>query len=67
MEQKLFQTRSEQTGIQTYKTFMDAMQATRDDKTIWKISFDLCDGDRIRLIKTEDGWIYENVMDGNRF
>lgn len=60
------QTRSEITGVKTHKTFQDALQASRDDKTIWKISFEISDGSRIRLVKTDDGWIYEDVMSGVR-
>jgi hypothetical protein len=66
MNPTTIQTRSEVTGMQIHKTFEDALQASRDDYTIWKISFELSDGSRIRLVKEDNKWVYENVLSGNR-
>lgn len=63
----MFQTRNTAGSVQSYKTFQDALQASRDDQTIWKISFEIADGTRIRLIRTDIGWVYENIMSGERF
>lgn len=60
----MIQTRSEVSGLGTHLTFQDALKAARDDRTIWKISFDIEDDTRIRLVRTDKGWVYENVMGG---
>lgn len=60
------QTRSETTGIRNHLTLQDALAAARDDEIIWKISFEIEDGTRVRLVKTSEGWTYENVMTGDR-
>ena len=62
----MFQTRSEENGIQTYITLIEALDMARRDNTIWKISFDAFNGERIRLVKTIEGWTYENVITGDR-
>ena len=62
----MIQTRSEEKGIHNHKTLQDALRIAGDDQTIWKISFEICDGTRVRLVKTQEGWIYENVMTGSR-
>lgn len=56
-----FQTRSEVTGIQTFETLREAMKAAEEDSTIWKISFPISHGERVRLIRiAETGyWVYE--------
>ena len=66
MERKTAQTRSESTGIQNHLTLQDALDTARSDSSIWKISFEIFDGSRIRLVKTTEGWTYENVMSGGR-
>jgi myo-inositol-hexaphosphate 3-phosphohydrolase len=60
------QTRSEKTGLGYHKTLQDALFCAREDISIWKISFDIEDGTRVRLVKTSDGWTYENIFTGNR-
>ncbi len=60
----MIQTRSESTGIGQHLTLQDALRASRDDVTIWKISYDIEDGTRVRLIRTIEGWVYENIMGG---
>lgn len=59
------QTRSEETGIKNFPTLMDALAAARDDASIWKISFDICDGTRVRLIWEDSKWVYQNMITGN--
>lgn len=60
------QTRNESGEILRYKTLQDALQKAQEDPTIWKISFEIEDGSRVRLVKTLEGWTYENVMTGSR-
>lgn len=59
------QTRSEMNGLRFYRTLESAFADALYDKTVWKISFNAEDGSRIRLIRTPDGWIYEDI-NGNR-
>jgi hypothetical protein len=66
MKPTSIQTRSETTGIQTFLTFQDALIAAQNDESIWKISFEISDGSRIRLIRENNQWVYENVMTGFR-
>jgi hypothetical protein len=57
-----FQTRSEETGIILHRSMNDALNHADEDKSVWKISFTTPDtNERIRLVKTEHGWILENV------
>lgn len=62
----MIQTRSDLHGIQEFKTLQDALDAAREDSSIWKISFEIEDGTRIRLIATDEGWTYENIITGHR-
>lgn len=61
---KPIQTRSEVTGIQTHQTIPDALNHAKQDRTVWKISFDAINGDRVRLVSRDNGftWIYEPII-----
>lgn len=51
------ETRSDVTGLKLFFNIEDALLATSNDPTIWKIGFtDMNSGERYRLIKTKDGW-----------
>ena len=45
---KEFQTCSHINGTNIYKTFIEAFNAYKEDKSIWKISFDDADGTSMR-------------------
>ena len=53
-----FQTRNDYGEIMHYSTFIEAYNAYIIDPTIWKISFELDDGQRNRWVtkKTTDTW-----------
>jgi hypothetical protein len=53
----MVQTRSEETGLAHHKTLQDALKLALKDKTIWKISFDIEDGSRVRLTKQNEEWV----------
>ena len=57
------QTRSEDTGLRLFPTFAEAIEHASKDKTVWKISFNLPNGERMRLVKLNawngDRWEYE--------
>lgn len=60
------QTRSEETGMNNYKTFSEAMQEAEKDSSVWKISFNL-NGERVRLIRRQEddgtfSWVYEPIL-----
>ena len=65
------QTRSELNGINEYLKLSDAFMVAEADETIWKISFSLPTGERVRLVKSymplygrnETCWIYEPIME----
>lgn len=60
----MFQTRSELNGLSDFDTLDGAFMAAKNDRTIWKISFNAQNGERIRLIRlTEDSkWIYQSII-----
>lgn len=60
----IFQTRSEKTGLDYFRNMRDAMNAAFYDRSIWKISFDAKNGDRIRLVRINDSnnWMYEELL-----
>jgi hypothetical protein len=59
------QIRSEFTGIRIVDSMKQAKYEARMDKTIWKISFSLPNGERIRLVRhfPDNDWIYLDIMD----
>lgn len=62
------QTRSEKTGIRMCLTISEAMEAARLDPTIWKISFSVENGERVRLVRShdlsiqQDIWVYTPIL-----
>lgn len=60
-----FQTRSHKEDIKQFTFLKECFEEAKKDPEVWKISFNAPDGNRIRLIRTEEGWLYEDVM-GNR-
>jgi hypothetical protein len=65
MDSMDFQTRSEETGMMYHHSFVDAMNAAKKDPTIWKISFSIQTGERIRLVKSmmSNQWIYQPILE----
>jgi len=76
MAEKLFevQTRSEENGLRYFPTLKDAIQHALSDKTVWKISFSLPNGEQVRMVAQiafEDiqgdnvyDWVYEPIFLG---
>jgi hypothetical protein len=56
------QTRSEEFGCRTFATVKDAMNHADEDTTVWKISFSLANGERVRLVSVDGRWFYEPVV-----
>jgi hypothetical protein len=66
-----FQTRSEDNGLQFFSTFSAALQAAEKDRSIWKLSFTLPTGERIRLTRCDvtglsgepdANWMYDPII-----
>ena len=55
------QTRSESTGTVLHSSISEAISLSRCDNSIWEISFDVY-GEKVRLIKTIDGWMLEKLL-----
>lgn len=47
----MYQTRSEENGILYCGSIYSALEAAKKDKSIWKISFNAFNGERIRLVR----------------
>lgn len=60
------QTRNEGGEIKYFSTLTEAKQHAEEDPTVWKISFSLPTGERVRLVKRNgaeiDFWVYEPLM-----
>lgn len=57
------QTRSEETGLRHWESLEDAINYAKEDGTVWKISFGLSNGERVRLIRDGDNWVYRPIVD----
>jgi len=57
------QTRSEENGTGYYSSLRMAMEAYSNDPTIWKISFSIPSGERIRLVMRNGQFVYEPLID----
>lgn len=61
MDDKKYQTRSEETGLNFFDSLSEALDYAESDLTVWKISYTEKGTDnRIRLLKGNDG-IWTNV------
>jgi len=63
----VIQLRSEETGIVTFPTFREAIDYTKHDPTVWKLSFSLPNGERVRLVRLEIAlgclaWVYQPIL-----
>ena len=65
-----FQVRSETDGLSIHPTLESAINHANRNPTIWKISFSLPNGERVRLIKIGNdsigyNWAYSPILRGN--
>jgi len=61
------QTRSQTGDIRFYNTLESALADAQKDTKVWKVSFNAEDGSRIRLIRTIESWVYENIQSSERY
>lgn len=62
MVQGQFQCRSEETGLSYWATFKAALKHAEEDASVWKISFSLPTGERVRLVLRSGTWVYEPII-----
>jgi hypothetical protein len=53
------QTRSQDGELRFFDTFDEAKKHAKSDWSVWKISMTLHTGERLRLVKNEDGQFFE--------
>lgn len=59
------QCRSEETGLSYHSTLAAALKEAFQNPTIWKISFSLPNGERVRLVNDGTGtFVLEQLADG---
>lgn len=56
------QTRSETMGLCTFSTLKDAIKFATGDESVWKISFGLPSGERMRFVRRDSEWVYEALF-----
>lgn len=58
-----FQTRDCDGALRFFTTIKEAFQYATSNESVWKVSFTLPTGERVRFIKQEPygGWIYEPI------
>ena len=59
-----YQTRSETTGILYHRDLASALEYASNNPDVWKVS--VIGELEIRLIRTSEGWTYEDIF-GNRY
>ena len=58
------QMRAQNGVLQSFSSLSEAIAAAQKDETIWKISFPLPTGERCRLEKEHNAWLYVHIDDG---
>lgn len=56
------QTRNAQGDLQFFPTLKEAYRHSEKDISVWKISFELESGERVRLVKRDGDWVWEDIM-----
>lgn len=56
------QTRSEKNGLRTFPTIKEAMQHAEEDETVWKVSFPVANGERVRLVRGGIAFEYQAIF-----
>lgn len=56
------QTRNEKGQLTFFATLKEAFDHAEADQTVWKISFSLPTSERVRMVKLNRRWVYEDIM-----
>ena len=46
-----------------FGTIKEALAHAEQTPTVWKVSFDAATGERVRLVRSDDRFVYEDLMD----
>jgi hypothetical protein len=60
------QTRSSKGELKFFETIKEAFDHARDDSTVYKVSFGVESGERVRLVYRNGSWVYEDLMEITR-
>ena len=56
------QLRTYSGGLIFVPTLKEAFKIVKETPEIWKISFDVSSDERVRLVRTPNGWLYEPIL-----
>lgn len=56
------QTRAANGALRNFPSLKEAFKAAEEDKTIWKISFSLPNGEHVRMEKERNAWLYVPII-----
>jgi len=56
------QTRNREGTLEYFPTLKEAYEHALKDTTVWKISFDIPTGERVRLVKMSEDWVWQDIM-----
>lgn len=56
-----FQTRDNDGGLRFFATLAEAMEYANKTPDVWKVSFSLPNGERVRLVYINGNWIYSQI------
>jgi hypothetical protein len=53
----------DEVGVLTFKeTLKEAFEYADEHREVWKISFDAPSGERVRLVRSLVGWMYDPIL-----
>ena len=56
------QTRNREGTLEYFPTLKEAYEHSLKDSTVWKISFDVPTGERMRLVKMSEDWVWQDML-----
>lgn len=56
------QTRNVSGELRFFSTLAEAWNYAEKDPTVWKVSFALSTGERVRLVERDGQWVYEDIV-----
>lgn len=56
------QTRDEEGHLEYWPTLKAAFEMAYRNQAIWKVSFNTANGERIRLIRMGEHWVYDPIV-----
>jgi len=56
------QTRDRQGQLEYFSTLKEAYEHAQKNPDVWKISFPLATGERVRLVKMSNDWVWQDIV-----